>query len=561
MNKNRSKILALKYRPRLFEDLIGQEVIAETISNAIKIKKTPNAYLLTGIRGVGKTTTARLIAKALNCLKNIKDGKMCNENEICQHCSEIENSNHIDVLEMDAASKTGIDDVRELIDGAKYNPTSAAYKIFIIDEVHMLSKQAFNGLLKTLEEPPEKLKFILATTEVRKIPITILSRCQRFDLKRVSVLKISDHLKKISNLEKGKISNSAIELLAKGSEGSVRDGVSLLDRAIVFQSLNPTKVIEIEDVRKMLGLADKTKLINLLKLVFEGNEKEALVNIRELLEDGLDAKNFLNDILELIYLFSRRINLGPIEKDLFISEPELRLIDEVSKNLNMEDLGLFWQLTLKTIEDLKVISNENIALEMYLIQLVHIKNIDQNEESVNLSKNISDSPVAQKKQLSENDNDLKSTNSLKDQLKNIQQIKTMEKGELNKESKKEVNTFQVRSFSELISLAEKNKESELKYDLDRNVKLVNFENGKIDINFNENLNKNFIKNLSKKLFEWTGKRWIITLSKEEGLKTLYEKRIDDRDNLLKKEKQNKISKEMTSVFPDAELIDVKIEDD
>ncbi len=561
MNKNRSKILALKYRPRLFEDLIGQEVIAETISNAIKIKKTPNAYLLTGIRGVGKTTTARLIAKALNCLKNIKDGKMCNENEICQHCSEIENSNHIDVLEMDAASKTGIDDVRELIDGAKYNPTSAAYKIFIIDEVHMLSKQAFNGLLKTLEEPPEKLKFILATTEVRKIPITILSRCQRFDLKRVSVLKISDHLKKISNLEKGKISNSAIELLAKGSEGSVRDGVSLLDRAIVFQSLNPTKVIEIEDVRKMLGLADKTKLINLLKLVFEGNEKEALVNIRELLEDGLDAKNFLNDILELIYLFSRRINLGPIEKDLFISEPELRLIDEVSKNLNMEDLGLFWQLTLKTIEDLKVISNENIALEMYLIQLVHIKNIDQNEESVNLSKNISDSPVTQKKQLSENDNDLKSTNSLKDQLKNIQQIKTMEKGELNKESKKEVNTFQVRSFSELISLAEKNKESELKYDLDRNVKLVNFENGKIDINFNENLNKNFIKNLSKKLFEWTGKRWIITLSKEEGLKTLYEKRIDDRDNLLKKEKQNKISKEMTSVFPDAELIDVKIEDD
>ena len=197
MEKNNSKILALKYRPRIFKDLIGQEIIAQTISNAIKINKTPNAYLLTGIRGVGKTTTARLIAKAMNCTKNFETGEMCGEKETC-HCREIENSNHIDVLEMDAASKTGIDDVRELIENAKYNPTSAKFKIFIIDEVHMLSKQAFNGLLKTLEEPPEKLKFILATTEARKIPITILSRCQRFDLRRVNLEQIFKHLKKIS---------------------------------------------------------------------------------------------------------------------------------------------------------------------------------------------------------------------------------------------------------------------------------------------------------------------------------------------------------------------------
>jgi len=196
MNNNKSKILALKYRPRTFKELIGQEVIAETISNAIKLNKTPNAYLLTGIRGVGKTTTARLIAKALNCSKHAGKGQMCSEGDVCNHCQEIENSNHIDVLEMDAASKTGIDDVRELIENSKYNPTSAKYKIFIIDEVHMLSKQAFNGLLKTLEEPPAKLKFILATTEARKIPITVLSRCQRFDLKRVNLQGISDHLKK-----------------------------------------------------------------------------------------------------------------------------------------------------------------------------------------------------------------------------------------------------------------------------------------------------------------------------------------------------------------------------
>ena len=219
MTKN--KILALKYRPQEFKNLIGQEIMAQTITNAIKVGKTPNAYLLTGIRGVGKTTTARLIAKALNCQKNIDENINCSSEKFCPTCDEIINSNHIDILEMDAASKTGIDDVRELIENSKYSPTSAKYKIFIIDEVHMLSKQAFNGLLKTLEEPPPSLKFILATTESRKIPVTILSRCQRFDLKRVNVDKLCDHLKYISEKEDGKISDDAIRLIARSSEGSV----------------------------------------------------------------------------------------------------------------------------------------------------------------------------------------------------------------------------------------------------------------------------------------------------------------------------------------------------
>ena len=286
-NNNKSKILALKYRPRIFGDLIGQEVIAETISNAIKIGKTPNAYLLTGIRGVGKTTTARLIAKALNCTKDSDQGSKYSEQNLCDHCKQIESSNHIDVLEMDAASKTGIDDVRELIENSKYNPTSAKYKIFIIDEVHMLSKQAFNGLLKTLEEPPEKLKFILATTESRKIPVTILSRCQRFDLRRVGLEKIYEHIKKISKTEQGKISDAALKLLARASEGSVRDAISLLDRALVFQSLDNNKTIEDSDVRKMLGLADKSKLIHLLNHVFEGDEKKAMELLKELIDLSL----------------------------------------------------------------------------------------------------------------------------------------------------------------------------------------------------------------------------------------------------------------------------------
>ena len=560
LNENKLKILALKYRPKIFKDLIGQEVIAETILNAIKIGKTPNAYLLTGIRGVGKTTTARLIAKALNCSKNKNENNLCDEKDPCDHCKEIENSNHIDVLEMDAASKTGIDDVRELIENSKYNPTSAKYKVFIIDEVHMLSKQAFNGLLKTLEEPPQKLKFVLATTEVRKIPVTILSRCQRFDLRRVGMGKIFDHLKKISNIEKGKISDDALRLLARASEGSVRDSISLLDRALVFQSLKPTQDLQDSDIRKMLGLADKSKLIKMLKYVFEGNENSALKLLRELIEEGLDAKNFLNDILELVYLFSRRVNLGPIEKELFISESELDLIEQASKGLNIQDLGLFWQLTLKTIEDLNIVSNENITLEMYLMQLIHIKSIEEKYGESDLTDSRIDRSLVEEKKVPENKSNFKTSRAVKDQLKNVDQVKTLTKNE-------PVNTLEtlknlkISSFEELIKLAEKNKEMELKYDLERNVRLAKFEDGKIDINFNENLNKNFIKKLSQSLYVWTGKRWIISLSKAENLRTFYQEKVDKKKESLEKEKDSETFREMLEIFPDADLTDVRKEDE
>ena len=375
-----NKILALKYRPQNFEDLIGQEVMCQTITNAIKLGKTPNAYLLTGIRGVGKTTTARLIAKALNCEKN-KDPKVnCSKEKFCETCKEIISSNHIDILEMDAASKTGIDDVRELIENSKYSPTSAKFKIFIIDEVHMLSKQAFNGLLKTLEEPPPSLKFILATTEARKIPVTILSRCQRFDLKRVSVEQLCSHLKKISSQEKGKISDDAIKLISRTSEGSVRDAISLLDRALISQSIKENDEIKEIDVRKMLGLADKSKVISILKEVMSGKEKEALLILKGLINDGLDARNFLNDVLEILYLFSRRINLGSLEKDISISETELKMINDYTVKIDMQDMGLFWQLTIKTLDDLRIVGNENLTLEMYIMQLAHLKSLDEKKE-------------------------------------------------------------------------------------------------------------------------------------------------------------------------------------
>ena len=549
-----NKILALKYRPQEFKDLIGQEVMSQTITNAIKLGKTPNAYLLTGIRGVGKTTTARLIAKALNCSKDFSKGEKCKTDEYC-HCSEIINSNHMDILEMDAASKTGIDDIRELIENSKYSPTSAKYKIFIIDEVHMLSKQAFNGLLKTLEEPPPSLKFILATTEVRKIPVTILSRCQRFDLKRVSIDKLCSHLKNISDKESGKISEDAIKLIARTSEGSVRDAISLLDRALISQSISENNLIEETNVREMLGLADRSKIISLFKEVLSGKEKEALKYLRELINDGIDAKNFLNDILEVLYLFSRRINLGSIEKDMTTSEAEVQMVHEYSKNIDMQDIGLFWQLTIKTIDDLRIVGNENLTLEMYIMQSVHLKNIENKtevyENNVQEGKSSRENNLVSENKIEENLEQNLST-QIKNQLKNTDQIKKNPIKDMSPKAKVEIKNFQ-----DLIDLANKEKEVELKFDLERNVKLVSFNKGKIDISFNEKLNQSFIKNLTEKLLFWTGERWIISLSKNSNAKSIYEQNMEKKSFEFKKFEESDLAKQIKETFPDAELIAIQ----
>ncbi len=555
----KDKILALKYRPQDFKDLIGQEVMTQTITNAIKLDKTPNAYLLTGIRGVGKTTTARLIAKALNCTKNFSEGEKCKTIENC-HCKEIVDSNHMDVLEMDAASKTGIDDVRELIENSKYSPTSAKFKIFIIDEVHMLSKQAFNGLLKTLEEPPPSLKFILATTEARKIPVTILSRCQRFDLKRVNAEQLSLHLRNISKKENGKISDDAIKLIARTSEGSVRDAISLLDRTLISQPIKGNELIQESNVREILGLADRTKIISLFKEILIGKEKEALAYLNEFINSGLDAKIFLNDILEVLYLFSRKINLGSIEKDMSVTEEEVRMIDEYSKDIDMHDIGLFWQLTIKTIDDLKILSNENLALEMYVMQLIHLKNIETKKELV--ADNIEvQSSIKQTNLIGEDINDetldKNLTSQVKNQLKSTDQIKDNPLKNLTSEAKK--SKIEITSFQDLIDKANIEKEVELKFDLERNVKLVSFNKCKIDIGFNEKLNQTFIKNLSEKLLLWTGERWIISLSKNLNAKSIYEKNIEKKFTNFEQFEKTDLANKIKEAFPDSKLIDIQEE--
>ena len=566
MEKVVHKVLALKYRPKNFKELVGQDIMVETITNSIKLNKLPNAYLLTGIRGVGKTTTARLIAKAINCNKNFIQGEKCNQGEYC-HCEEISNSKHLDVLEMDAASKTGIDDVRELIDSSKYNPTSAKYKIIILDEVHMLSKQAFNGLLKTLEEPPPHLKFIFATTEVKKIPITIISRCQRFDLHRVRVKNLVENLKKILDVENAKIEEEALILIAKAAEGSVRDSLSLLDRVLVSENIDGKK-IDKKFVRKMLGIADRSKTLNLLKLIFQGAQKQSIEQLREMVNEGIQPENFLNDLLEIIYFIQQKKSLGNFESELSISEAEQDIINSISEDINMTTLIVFWQFILKVIDELSVVSNPILSLEMLVVRLVHLKdmptydklldsfkknNLDETKEDNNIiieSKN--------KKKIINDENQI--TEISKNQIKNTIQTKPVLSSSKQKNLSTNIVKEKLSSFEDLIYLAGKKKEIQLKYDLEKNVNLIKFSEGKIDISFNQNLDKNFVRNLSTKLVEWTGNRWVITLSKETGEKTFSETQDIRKKELLNNEKKGEVYKKFISIFSDAELLEVKKND-
>jgi len=566
MEKNINKILALKYRPKSFKDLIGQDVMVETVTNAIKLNKLPNAYLLTGIRGVGKTTTARLIAKAINCNKEFLQDEKCRAGEYC-HCEAISSSKHLDVIEMDAASRTGIDDVRELIESSKYNPTNAKYKIFIIDEVHMLSKQAFNGLLKTLEEPPPHLKFIFATTEVKKIPVTIISRCQRFDLHRVSVKALINNLKKILEIEKGNISEEALILIAKAAEGSVRDSLSLLDRALISQNIAGKKIDE-NFIRKMLGIADRSKILNLLSLIFQGEEKKSIENLRELVNEGMEPTNFLNDFLEMIYFIQQKKSLGNFNTNLSISESEQEMINSISDSVDVSTLIVFWQFILKAFEELSVVTNPILSLEMLIIRLIHLKdmpsyenvletlkksNLSQSEEENNIPIDINN-----KKRIIKEENEISKIS--KDQIKNTIQTKPILSSMEPKNLEKSIEKEKVLSLEDLIALSSKKKEIQLKYDLEKNVSIIKFSEGKIDISLNEKLDKNFVRNLSEKLLEWTGNRWVITLTKKIGQKTFFETQAIKKKELFDQEKNSEIYKKVKNIFPDVELMDVKRKD-
>ena len=541
---NNSKVLALKYRPKTFDDLIGQDLIAETIINSIKLKKVPNAYLFTGIRGVGKTTIARIVAKSLNCLKGIE--KICKDN-LCENCHSITNSNHIDVLEMDAASKTGVDDVRDLIEFSRYGPTSSRYKIFIIDEVHMLSKQAFNALLKTLEEPPEYLKFIFATTEIKKIPITVISRCQRFDLSRIKSSELFEFIKNIKNKEGGKVTDDALKLIVKISEGSVRDALSLLDRGLL--SLEKNKELDLATAQKIFGYFDKSQLIDLFDLIFQGKENEVISVYRKIYSQGVEPKVFINDFLELIYYFKNIDSLSLEGTNFSLNDLEFDKIKNISKKLDKNVLILFWQFTIKTLDELDLVSNQHLSIEMFLTRLIYLSGFKPTKkESNDISINTNE-----KKDNIEMSRDIKFKDTV-NQIKNIsQEQKYKPKTQIDPEA---TNKILINSFNQLIDVCETTREKKLKYELEKNVNLVKFEKNRIEISFNDNLDKSFVKDLSSKLLHWTGERWIISFSKNQGELSIKEKKKRDKEKIIEDIQKSELYKKVKGYFSDAELTDV-----
>ena len=525
------KVLARKYRPQTFADLIGQETLVQILTNAIITNRIANAYLLTGVRGVGKTTTARLIAMSLNC-ENRKEGS-CEPCGNCDSCKSIRSDHNLDVIEMDAASKTGVDDVREIIDNVKYKPVNSLFKIFIIDEVHMLSKSAFNALLKTLEEPPEHVKFIFATTEVKKIPVTILSRCQRFDLKRVESENLAEHIKKISSLEKVKIDDDAIALLVRAGDGSVRDSISLLDQAIINNDI----AITAETVTSMLGLADRGKIYDLVENITKGNTSNSLIIYRDLYNSGADILMIFEELLNTIHSITQ-IKISP---DLInnIAVPEIERVRGMNfaSQLSMNSLGVMWQVLFKGFQELQNGYHLFQLGEMVIIRLIYINNKTNPEEYKK--------EIPPKHDIN-NQSDSKNKEIKKKIDLNYNQ-KTVTPSKLNATT--ESSLIKIYNFRQFVDLFYSKKEALLHTQLYNSVKLISFKEGEIVVNTSLIRDQNFNRNVAKFISKWTGRIWQIHSSDSNIGSSLSEEDVVNQQNEIKTMKNHPKVKKILEAFP------------
>ena len=525
------KVLARKYRPQTFADLIGQEILVQILTNAITTNRIANAYLLTGVRGVGKTTTARLIAMSLNC-ENKKDDS-CEPCGTCDSCKSIRSDHNLDVIEMDAASKTGVDDVREIIDNVKYKPVNCKFKIFIIDEVHMLSKSAFNALLKTLEEPPEHVKFIFATTEVKKIPVTILSRCQRFDLKRVESKDLIQHLKRISELEKVKVDEDAISLLVRAGDGSVRDSLSLLDQAII----NTDTSVSAETVANMLGLADRGKIYELLGHIAKGQASESLDLFRNLYNSGADILMIFEELLNVIHSITQ-IKISPnIQNDISIPELERVKGSEFATQLSMNSLSVMWQVLFKGFQELQNGFHLFQHGEMIIVRLIFITNSPQPEEP---NKKNSSNKIDQPK-LETSDNTVKKKIEIESNTNNID-------SPVKSES---VNTsaIQISNFRQFVDFFYMKREALLHAQLYNSVKLISFKEGEVTINTSALRDPHFNRNVAKFISTWTGRIWQIHSSDSNVGSSLSEEDVVNQQNEIKVMKNHPEIKKILEALP------------
>ena len=527
------RVLARKYRPQNFSDLLGQETMVQILSNAFESGRIAHAYMLTGVRGIGKTTTARLLARSLNYSSDEINEPTINISKYGEHCKEIMESRHIDVLEMDAASRTGIADIREIIDSVSYATTSARFKIYIIDEVHMLSKSAFNGLLKTLEEPPPHVKFIFATTEVHKIPLTILSRCQRFDLKQLDEKNMMHLLSSVCKSENVEIPDNILSIIGRAASGSARDGLSILDQTITLSEHDPN--LGEDSIREMLGLSDNSVIIDLFEAIESCDIEKALALIKLQTDKGADPLNIISSLGEIIHELTL-LKVSREKNDNLLLGPEnfSRLI-AFQETLDVRTLSRFWQMILKASEEIKNSFNPDSALEMVVIRMAYVSDLPTPEEII---KNIDSSDKSKKK--------------------NITKQSTKEES-LSHKNENKTSSSRIHSFEDIIEVAGKNKNLILKKFLQEDVRLVSFEIGHIDINV-ESGNEEIIKDLIAKLYEWTDQRWIINVSMKKGDDTIIEKQKQKQDDIIAKLSDSDEMKKVLEAFPESEITSVnKIE--
>jgi DNA polymerase-3 subunit gamma/tau len=524
------RVLARKYRPASFDDLIGQDAMVRTISNAFESGRIPQAWILTGVRGVGKTTTARIIARALNY--ELPDGSVTgptiNMPVMGVHCQAIIESRHIDVLEMDAASHNGVDDVRQINDAIRYAPVSARYKVYILDEVHMLSGAAFNALLKTLEEPPPHAKFIFATTEIRKVPVTVLSRCQRFDLRRVDASLLVKHLEGIAAKEKIEAEPAALALIARASEGSVRDSLSLFDQGIAHAA-GPMRA---EDVRAMLGLADRVRVVDLFEALMKGDMAAALGELRAQYDIGADPGVILSDLAEFTHFVTRVKVVPAVADDVSLSEAERVRGRAFATQLSMRVLSRTWQMLLKGVGEVQASGRPVAAAEMVLVRIAYAADLPTPDELVR-SLGETGSPTASARASGNGGTSASSASSAAQGFGPHYEAprgasrsqaavapRTEDPVAEFKQPDAAAPTISISSFADLIALAAEKRDITMKMALERDVRLVRFEDGQLEIAVEASAPKTLVHDLQRKLTAWTGKRWIVVVSKEQGALTM-----------------------------------------
>ena len=540
------QVLARKYRPHTFSGLIGQDVLVKILNSAFESGRIAHAFILSGIRGIGKTTTARIIARALNCVgPSGKSGPTIDPCGSCVNCEAIGEDRHMDVLEVDAASRTGVDDIREIIDSVSYLPTSARYKIYIIDEVHMLSKNAFNALLKTLEEPPPHVKFVFATTEIKKVPITVLSRCQRFDLSRVDAAELAGHFSKIISLEGAKVSNAALNLISKAADGSVRDGLSILDQAICQSSSEVDENI----VREMLGLADRSQTFRLLQFVFSGDIKGVLELFDSHYKSGANPLSVFEDMLEIISLLTR-IKITPdLTNDIALSEVEREAGSLMVEKISMAFLARAWQILLKGLGEMNAAPSIKQAADMVLIRLTYASDLPTPDEAIKFFSqgNGNDATNAEEKNLPGKE--------IKKKLSDVENnYLHLDKKELKiSPETSEIFNAPPKSFQELVNLVEEKCQISLKDDLLNDIKVTHFEEGKIELSLSSNAAEDLIERLREFLNYNTEISWQVYQSSEQNNVCFVEKEESRSEKKLMDVEEMPLIRAVLDVFPGASI--------